>query len=401
MTSGYNTKMRESDAKYKVYIHQDVYILNPNFLITIINLFLKYPKLGMIGVFGVKTLPESGIWWEGNNGYGMVYANDGKDELVLQGHKVNMDYEKVQAIDGLIMITQYDIEWREDLFRGWHFYDISQSLEFIKAGFEVGIPRQETPWCFHDHGIVSLKGYEENRKIFIENYRNIIKNVEADEMDWKYYNPAFDSNNYNPSINSTSAWSGHLNFGYDLVRFLKPNLVVELGTYHGASFFSFCQAVKDGMLSTKCFAIDNWEGDIHVGSYSKQVFHTVKEVADLYYPNIATLVRSTFDDALNTFQDNTIDILHIDGCHTFEAVTHDFLTWSPKLAENGVILFHDIVVLNEGFGVHRLWTILKRKFPSIQFEHSFGLGVLFPKGYNEDFIKIFDRVEELQNVYKR
>lgn len=175
LTSGYNKGMERSDAKYKVYLHQDVNILNENFIHDIITLFEKYPNLGMLGVAGSKTLPN-GVWWNSIASYGKVYyvtPNRGTRGLLSMG-KVRNDYEKVQAIDGLIMITQYDLKWREDLFKGWHFYDVSQSCEFIKSGYEVGIPRQESPWCFHDHGIVNMSGYEENRNIFVENYKDYI-----------------------------------------------------------------------------------------------------------------------------------------------------------------------------------------------------------------------------------
>ena len=36
MTSGYNNAMKKTDAKYKVYLHQDVFILNHNFLMDIL-----------------------------------------------------------------------------------------------------------------------------------------------------------------------------------------------------------------------------------------------------------------------------------------------------------------------------------------------------------------------------
>lgn len=222
--------------------------------------------------------------------------------------------------------------------------------------------------------------------------------LEVEKLTWVYHNPLFEFDN--PNIRIVSTWRGHLNFAYDLIRFMKPKQVVELGSFYGASFFGFCQAVKDGGLSTKCVAIDTWLGDPHTGFYKENVFETFKTTLNTFYPNNTQMIRSTFDDALNRFQDGTIDILHIDGYHTYEAVIHDFETWLPKVAKNGIILFHDIAVKDNNFGVYKLWDTLQKQYPSIEFEHSYGLGVLFPKGYSDVFNEVFQRVEELQQTYK-
>ncbi|MBB6445211.1 class I SAM-dependent methyltransferase [Bacillus benzoevorans] len=219
-------------------------------------------------------------------------------------------------------------------------------------------------------------------------------------MVWKYYKPEFDLDKFNPKIRGMSAWLGHRNFAYDLVRFMKPKTIVELGSQFGVSFFSFCQAVKDEGLSTNCFAVDTWKGDPHAGYYGEEVYTLVKHINDIYFPNVANLIRGTFDEAVKLFPDQCIDILHIDGFHTFDAVSHDYQTWLPKVAENGAILFHDIEVKNRGFGVYQLWNTLKGLYPSFQFEHSFGLGILFPKGYNEGFKEIFNKVTEMKNIYE-
>ena len=39
ITAGYNTAMTESDAKYKIYMHQDINILNKRFLIDLLEIF--------------------------------------------------------------------------------------------------------------------------------------------------------------------------------------------------------------------------------------------------------------------------------------------------------------------------------------------------------------------------
>ena len=218
---------------------------------------------------------------------------------------------------------------------------------------------------------------------------------------WKKHEPEFEFDRVNEKIRHVSAWKGHFNFAYDLVRFMKPNILVELGTHYGGSFFSFCQGAKDEKLpKVTCHAVDTWKGDPHASFYGEDVFNLVQYVTDQHYSNQGKLIRSTFEEATKLFLDESIDILHIDGYHTYAAVKNDYETWLPKLAKNGVILFHDIVVQWDDFGVYKFWEELKNKFPSFEFHHSYGLGVLFPKGMDEKFTEILKHKGELQRLYE-
>lgn len=168
MTSGYNQAMKQTDAKYKVYLHQDVFVVYRDCICEIIKLF-QNPKIGMIGMVGALEIEKTAVMWYGER-VGMVHSNSvGFADSYLFG-KVDGEYQEVQAIDGLLMATQYDLPWREDLFQGWDFYDISQSMEFRRQGYQVVVPQTEVPWCIHDDGILNLSSYYQEREIFIKEY---------------------------------------------------------------------------------------------------------------------------------------------------------------------------------------------------------------------------------------
>jgi hypothetical protein len=213
---------------------------------------------------------------------------------------------------------------------------------------------------------------------------------------WKYFEPKFE---YEEKFQDAAwPWVGHKFFAYDLVTNVKPKRIVELGTHYGTSLWSFCQAVKDHNIETELNAVDTWKGDKHAGFYGEEVFETVKQINNKYYPALKiNLIRKTFDEALAEFEDNSVDILHIDGLHTYKAVKHDFESWLSKVKVNGIIIFHDIKVSEYDFGVYKFWDELRIEYSTIGFFHSFGLGVLF---INKEMANEFLQLEkEMQMRY--
>lgn len=177
-------------------------------------------------------------------------------------------------------------------------------------------------------------------------------------------------------LTPVSAWAGHIPFAMFLVDLLRPHIFVELGTHNGDSYCAFCQAAKELGLDSYCYAIDTWEGDLHSGHYGPEILRNLKIYHDPLYSSFSKLIQSTFDDALTMFENGTIDLLHIDGCHSYEAIKHDLMTWLPKVSSRGVVLLHDTAVRAKDFGVYKIWEEISGAYPHFEFAHSNGLGIL-------------------------
>jgi len=93
-----------------------------------------------------------------------------------------------------------------------------------------------------------------------------------------------------------------------------------------------------------------------------------------------TLVRKFFNDAKHMFENNSIDILHIDGNHSYEECKRDYEDFIDKIDLNkGIIIMHDIArgkpgAKHSNFGVYKLFNEIPHK-KGFFLQHS-GLGII-------------------------
>lgn len=171
MVEGYQAAMEESDAKYKIYMHQDVFIVYRYFLDSLIQIFRADQGIGMVGMVGSPVFPSDYMMWCGERVGGFIYREMTGCDYRNYHYEPDHGIYFVDCIDGFLMATAYDIPWRRDLLDGWDFYDVSQSFEFRKLGYKIAVPEQSHPWCLHDDGtILNLWDYDRNRRICMEEY---------------------------------------------------------------------------------------------------------------------------------------------------------------------------------------------------------------------------------------
>ena len=198
-----------------------------------------------------------------------------------------------------------------------------------------------------------------------------------------------------------SAWEAHVPFALFAIDAVRPDIFVELGTHAGDSYCAFCQAVVERELPTRCYAVDTWAGDVHSGSYGPELLAALRAHHDPQYNSFSTLMQMTFDEAKKHFADRSVDLLHIDGYHTYEAVRDDFNSWLPKMSPRGVILFHDTNVRKDDFGVWRFWDEVSKRYPHFEFTHGHGLGVLAVGNEVPAPLKVFFEASEQHQLRLR
>jgi len=117
----------------------------------------------------------------------------------------------------------------------------------------------------------------------------------------------------------------------------KPKLIVEIGVDWGYSFFTFATLFPDARI----IGVDNFsyhdaaQAKVHVEYLVKRDVRFSK--CDLISMESAVAVEEYLDR-----YDQPIDVLHIDGDHSYEGVKRDFDIWSVHVRSGGVVLFHDI-----------------------------------------------------------
>lgn len=150
----------------------------------------------------------------------------------------------------------------------------------------------------------------------------------------------------------------------------RPKVVVEIGSARGGTFWALSQVTHDhGHMVTIDIpggsVIDRYakSGEDRYGYRDRNVFKQyVKPTQQLSVIDMDSHQQSTLVTLTHALKGRKIDVLFIDGDHTYQGVRQDYEMYSPLVREGGLIAFHDVIVQNDPRAqVHKLWGDLKRK----------------------------------------
>lgn len=147
--AAYREGMIQSDAAYKLYLDENVCLLKKDFLREVAALFEADESLGLLGLSGTRTMPLDGIGYTSTKRCGRLIFGSAQNEIIWSEQPEGKAAE-VLTVDGYVMITRYDLPWREDLFHGDSFFAEAQSIEFKRKGYKVAVTGQDISWAWYD-----------------------------------------------------------------------------------------------------------------------------------------------------------------------------------------------------------------------------------------------------------
>jgi len=130
---------------------------------------------------------------------------------------------------------------------------------------------------------------------------------------------------------------------HDLYQWAKEkidmNLTVEIGTFAGENAVIMSEYFK------KVYTIDPWQNGYDQNDLASSIdFNEVEKTFKNRTININNIIhiKKTGEEALNDFENESLDFVYIDGNHQEAAVIKDINSWRLKVKKNGIIAGHDL-----------------------------------------------------------
>ncbi len=107
---------------------------------------------------------------------------------------------------------------------------------------------------------------------------------------------------------------------------LKQARIAEPGRHYGVSLCSFREAAQAVSPDTLAYPVDTWEGDDYAGHQGEDVHTESQRSWSRHHHQGSRMIFTPFDEAAQHLQHHSMDILRIDGPHTYDAVKDDYMT---------------------------------------------------------------------------
>lgn len=146
-------------------------------------------------------------------------------------------------------------------------------------------------------------------------------------------------------------WFNYPNFYKSLVEKLENNSkIVEVGSWRGRSACFLGVEIHNSGKKINLNCVDTWEGsEEHVDYEILKDDGLYKEFLMNITPlsHIITPIRKKSLDAVELYEDESLDVVFLDASHKYEDIKSDMIAWYPKVKKGGIFSGHDYPSWND------------------------------------------------------
>ena len=163
----------------------------------------------------------------------------------------------------------------------------------------------------------------------------------------------------------------------DAAAAIRPRTILEIGTCLGGTFWALAQVAEADALLISV--------DLPLGPFSGRGTVDTTVLSGFVRPGQrGQFFRGDSHDAAISGQvraalPGPVDVLLIDGDHTYAGVKQDFEDYAPLVRHEGLVAFHDILPHSRvpSCQVDRFWSEIRTQFEAVEFvepDHDAGWG---------------------------
>lgn len=146
LAAQYNHILEKDDAKYKIYVSDNISWIHSDIAFRLLNLFFSDSRVGMIGLMG-SELPLDGLLSGAKRIYGCYSYQQEDDRVRRYMGESPLYYQEVHVLDQELVATCHDMKWDESVKSD--VLVTAQCCKFRKEGLHVAVPMQNTEWALH------------------------------------------------------------------------------------------------------------------------------------------------------------------------------------------------------------------------------------------------------------
>ncbi len=178
-----NEIMTAADAKYKIYINDDLCLVHPQMIEEMLNLF-QDDSIGMIGILGSTSLPVSGSVMDSPYKSGAVYIPSEKDLSELRFHETS-EAADVRFLLPSLFATQRDVPW-DEAYEKQYYAVLAYCRGMEESGVRIVVPHPQEIWCTYQEKSIAFDANEADRKTYFSRHHPYLDGTEPKEKNTLY-----------------------------------------------------------------------------------------------------------------------------------------------------------------------------------------------------------------------